>query len=94
MTLTLTLPDEVNRRLVRAAEESGLPVEAVAANIIAEHLTPERKAAQAVALLQSWLDDPDPADQKETGDFLVKALDEDRPSDRKLFPPELEGVSW
>jgi hypothetical protein len=94
MTLTLNLPEDVNRRLVRAAEKSGLPVEAVAVRIIAEHLTPERKAARAVALLQSWLDDPDPSDQKETGDYLVKALDEDRPSERKLFPPELEGISW
>jgi len=33
-------------------------------------------------------------EQKETGDFLVRALDEDRPSERKLFPPELEGVTW
>ena len=33
-------------------------------------------------------------EQKETGDLLVRALDEDRPSERKLFPPELEGVTW
>ncbi|MEO1558612.1 MAG: hypothetical protein AAFS12_02920, partial [Cyanobacteria bacterium J06632_19] len=26
--------------------------------------------------------------------FLIKALDEDRLSERKLFPPEMKGVSW
>ena len=37
--------------------------------------------------LQSWIDDPDANEQEETGDFLARALDEDRPSERKLFPP-------
>ena len=33
-------------------------------------------------------------EQKETGDYLVRTLDEDRLSDRQLFPPELKGVTW
>jgi tetratricopeptide (TPR) repeat protein len=39
----------------------------------------------AVALLRSWLDE-DPEEQRETWDYLRKALDKDRLSDRKLFP--------
>jgi hypothetical protein len=50
--------------------------------------------AQIVELLQSWIDEPDAQEQIETGDYLVRSLDEDRPSDRKLFPPELKGVTW
>ena len=45
-------------------------------------------------MLQSWLDAEDVEEQRETGDYLVRALDEDRLSDRRLFPPELKGVTW
>jgi hypothetical protein len=47
-----------------------------------------------VKLLQSWIDEDDTAEQQETGDYLIQALDEDRLSDRKLFPSELKGVTW
>lgn len=50
----------------------------------------ERRLAQIecnqalIALLDSW-EHEDPQDQRETLDMLVRALDEDRPSSRKLF---------
>lgn len=47
-----------------------------------------------IDLLQSWIDGEDAEDQKETGDYLVKTLDEDRSSLREFFPSELEGVTW
>ncbi|MEH1887225.1 MAG: hypothetical protein V7L19_28570, partial [Nostoc sp.] len=28
------------------------------------------------------------------GEYLIHALDEDRLSDRKLFPVELKGITW
>ena len=34
------------------------------------------------------------AEQQETGEYLIRILDEDRLSNRKLFPPELKGVTW
>lgn len=42
----------------------------------------------AVALLESWLNagGESEAEQRETLEYLIKALDEDRPSNRKLFP--------
>lgn len=42
----------------------------------------------AVALLESWLtaEGEAEAEQRETLEYLIKALDEDRPSNRKLFP--------
>ena len=50
---------------------------------------------EAVDLLQSWIDDEEDIDeQKETARYLVQALDEGRPSYRKLFPPELKDVTW
>ncbi len=50
--------------------------------------------ADLVAMLQSWIDQDDPDEQKDTGEYLIRVLDEDRPSERKLFPPELKGVTW
>ena len=45
-------------------------------------------------LMQLWLDEENIAEQRETLEFLLHALDEDRLSDRKLFPEELEDESW
>src|SRR5262249_3731977 len=94
VTLTLQIPTELERGLHDAAEREGLTTEAYVTNLLLRSLPPEAKRAAAVALLQSWIDEGDPEEPKETGDFLIKALDEDRPSERKLFPPELEGISW
>jgi len=49
---------------------------------------------ELVELIQSWIDADDAEEQKETGEYLVRVLDEDRLSDRKLYAPELEGVTW
>jgi hypothetical protein len=43
----------------------------------------------AIALLRSWreADGADAEEQRETGDYLMRALDEDRWSDRPHLPP-------
>ncbi len=46
---------------------------------------PPVEVDQAIELLQSWFGD-DTQEQRETWDYLKKTLDEDRLSDRKLFP--------
>jgi len=53
-----------------------------------------QKQTKAVNLIQSWIDDEDIEEQQETGQYLICALDEDRLSDRKLFPVEMKGVTW
>lgn len=46
-----------------------------------------RRKNQALAeLLRSWREEGDEEEQKEEWEFLRRALDEDRLSDRKLFP--------
>lgn len=49
---------------------------------------PEIDVSQALALLQSWdvEGSPEQEEQRETWEYLKRALDEDRLSDRKLFP--------
>ena len=59
-----------------------------------EHLRSTAPREELLALLQTWIDEDDAGEQQETGEYLIRALDEDRASERKLFPPELKGVSW
>jgi hypothetical protein len=47
-----------------------------------------------MAILRSWTAEGAAEEQRETGEDLIQALDEDRLSDRKLFPPELKAVTW
>ncbi|BCL35293.1 hypothetical protein NSMS1_17400 [Nostoc sp. MS1] len=62
--------------------------------ILAEHILPKEKKTKLVNLLQYWIDEDDTEEQKETGEYLIQALDEDRLSNRQLFPVELKGVTW
>ncbi len=56
--------------------------------------TSDDRAASLVQLVQSWMDEGDTDEQRETLEYLIHALDEDRLSSRKLFPKELQGKSW
>ncbi len=49
---------------------------------------------ELVDLLQSWIEEGDAQKQKETGEYLIRVLDEDRLSNCGLFPLELKGVTW
>jgi ribosomal protein S2 len=62
--------------------------------VLANSIPTNQKQSEAVKLLQSWLDDEDDEEQQETGQYLIQALDEDRLSDRKLFPLEMKGITW
>ena len=64
------------------------------ADIDQEAVTSDDRADGLVRLLQSWMDEGDADEQRETLEYLIHALDEDRLSDRKLFPKELKGKSW
>jgi hypothetical protein len=58
------------------------------------HLPPKDQRLELVTLLDTWIAEGDSEEQRETGEYLVRVLDEDRLADRKLFPPELKGVTW
>lgn len=94
MTLQLNLPPELERRLEQEAGRRGLPPDQYTLRLLDEHLPATDRRAEAISLLQSWIENGDEAQHRETGEFLVRALDEDRLSDRKLFPPEMKGVTW
>ena len=94
MTLMLPLTPEREQRLTQEANRLGVAPEDYALRLLREHLPPPQRQAELVALLESWIKEEDADEQKQTGDYLLQALDEDRPSQRKLFPPEREGVTW
>ena len=94
MTLTLELTKELEQRLQQAARQRGLPTDEYVVQVLDEHLRSTAPREGLLALLQTWIDEDDAGEQQETGEYLIRALDEDRLSERKLFPPELKGVSW
>jgi plasmid stability protein len=94
MTLTLNLPPELEQYLLQEASQHGLSVEAFALQLLTNSLELKQKQAEAVNLLQAWMDGEDEAEQQETGQYLIQALDDDRLSERKLFPTELKGITW
>ncbi len=94
MTLDLDMNPDLERRLLEEAARQHRTADEYALRLLDRHLPPVDRRAELVALLESWIGEGDAEEQRQTGDYLVHALDEDRLSDRKLFPPELKGVTW
>lgn len=57
-------------------------------------MRPDDIQKELARLLQPWIVDGDAQEQRQTGEYLIRVLDEDRLSGRRLFPPELKGVTW
>ena len=94
MALPLNLPPELEQYLLQEAELRGLSIEAMTLQLLAKSLQGRQKQAEAVDMLQSWIEDEDVEELQETGEYLVQVLDEDRLSKRKLFPLEMKGIAW
>ena len=94
MTLTLDLPPNLENSLFQAANQQSLTVEEFAIQILTFAFTQKERQKKAVSLLESWLSDADIEEQKTTGAYLIESLDQDRLSDRLLFPDEMKGKSW
>ncbi len=66
MNITLPLSSELEERLTKEANRlSVAPAECVL-QLLDQHLPPENHGPEVVALLQSWLDEDNPTEQKET----------------------------
>jgi hypothetical protein len=90
----LNLTPEVEQSLAAAAKSQGLAPADYALHVLQQELAEQQRRQQAASLLQSWIDHGNPAEQKTTYEYLTRVLDEDRSSDRKLFPADLKGVNW
>jgi len=94
MTLTLNLPHDLEERLQHEAERQGLPADTLTLQLLDQYLPSNEAQGKLTALLQSWVEEGDAQEQRETGEYLVQTLDEDRLSERRLFPLELKGKTW
>jgi len=94
MTLQITLPSELEERLRQEAERRGQGEETVALRVLDQHLPAalEARRAAAVSLLRGWAEEDESLSGEEmaANAEVLRALDEDRPSYRKLFPDLLE----
>ena len=94
MTLTLHLPPELEQRLTQEATRHGLALDAYTLQLLDKSLPPPDRRTELGTLLQSWIEEGNPEEQRETGEHLIRALDEARLADRRLFPSDLKGVTW
>lgn len=94
MPLTLNLTSEIEQYISQKAREKGLSLEVYVLKLLKDTILEQEKQAKLVNLLQSWIDEEDEQEQQETGEYLIEALDQDRLSERPLFPAELKGVTW
>ena len=94
MTLTLDLPPNLENSLFQAANQQSLTVEEFVIQMLTSAFTQKERQKKAVSLLESWLSDADIEEQKTTGAYLIEALDQDRLSNRLLFPDAMKGKSW
>ena len=97
MTLQLNLSAALQERLRQEAERRGQPAESVALRLLEEHLPPplDARRAAALALLHQWMEEDaalSPEEEAENREVL-RALDEDRPSYRKLFTEILKDAT-
>ena len=92
--ITLNLTSEIEQYLSQKATEKGLSLEAYVLKLLKDTILEQEKQTKLVNLLQSWIDEEDEQEQQETGEYLIEALDQDRLSERPLFPAELKGVTW
>ena len=89
MTFQLSLPAHLEERLRREAERQGLPPDAVTLQILDQHLpkpVDDRRAA-AIAMLHQWMEEDATLsdDESAENEEVLRMIDEDRPSYRKLF---------
>lgn len=95
MTLHLTLPPPLDERLRQEAQRQGLPADAVTLKLLDEHLPRPERSAVLVAMLQQWqAEDEAMSDEEAAANAeVLRAIDEDRLSDRKLFTEVLKDAS-
>ena len=89
MTMQITVPWQLEERLRQEAKRRGQGEEAVALGVLDQHLPPalDARRAAAVSLLRGWAKEDELLSAKELAGNVevLKAVDEDRLSDRKLF---------
>jgi len=87
MTSDLALPPELEDRLRREAERLGLPPDSETLKLLLQRMPPEERRAAALVMLRRWAAEDEAMTEEEAASnvAVLRAVDEDRLSDRKLF---------
>jgi hypothetical protein len=87
MTLQLSLPPDLENRLRIAATKKGQPADKFAVQVLDENLPPPESHLAAVQMLLDWAKEDEGMSDEESAENekILRAIDEDRMSDRKLF---------
>ena len=95
MTLTLTLSRDLEQNLTQEARRLGLTPDRYAVRILERNIPADDQRQQLMALLEARIADAECSrEQDDDPDEFLRAIDEDRLSDRPLYPPEMKGVTW
>ena len=96
MTLELSLSPSLENRLKSEAMRQGQTIGAIALQLLEKQLPPQNRRVEAIALLKASVEKAKTAApaEKEEAASILRALDEDHPSERQLFPKELKGLTW
>ncbi|HKB01569.1 MAG TPA: hypothetical protein VKD90_05080 [Gemmataceae bacterium] len=95
MTLKLSLPPELERRLRAAASQKGERVDQFVVQLLDENLPPTDTKRAAANLLLDWAKEVEAMTDAESAENerILRAIDSDRLSDRKLFSHLFKGKS-
>jgi hypothetical protein len=87
MTLQLTLPPDLENRLRLESNRRGLSPDEVTVKLLDEHLPAAGRSAAFLALLQQWQAEDEAMTDEEgaSNAEVLRAIDADRLSNRKLF---------
>ena len=93
MTLTLNLSPELEDRLREAAETRGISAAEYTVQLLEQSVQRQSRNEGLIALMNEWMQ----RDEEDDGDIsweeMLQQFDKDR-GYRKLFPPELKGMTW
>ena len=94
MSVTLPISADLETRLIEESRRLGITPGEYVVQLVERQLAQQRSNNTKAEMLRSWMHEGDEQEQRETGEYLIQSLDEDRPGQRKLFPPEKKGLSW
>jgi hypothetical protein len=86
MALTINLTPELGLRLAEAAAQEGVPESDYLLRLLNRHLPQADHQRAGIALLQSWIDGDVTDEGDAESEAILRALDEHRESERKLYP--------
>ena len=87
MTLELSLSTELEGRLQQEAKRQGLSPDVVTLKLLEQHLPSADRRAALIALLHQWKTEDEALTEEEcaANAEVLRSIDEDRLSERKLF---------